>query len=99
MANFTQPNMTTPVDLFIYANTVTGGMFWTLILFATFIISFGTLRSTYSNQISFATTSFFTGILAIFLFILELISPEVMVINMVLAISGVILLLFSKPKT
>lgn len=35
---YPNPNVTRPLDVFTYLNTITGDVFWTLIVFAIFII-------------------------------------------------------------
>lgn len=96
MFAFPLANFTTPTEWVIYASTVTGGWFWTLILIAIFIVSFGSLSGFTTTERSFATSSFFTGILAAFLYVLGAIAPLHATIFIAITIIGFIMLLFKK---
>lgn len=89
-------NFTSPADWVIYASLVTSGFFWPLMLIAIFIISFGSLLRATTMERAFATSSFFTGILAAFLFIIGGMDSLFAIIFVALAIAGFILLLFSR---
>lgn len=89
-------NATQPIDLLTYANTVTGGLFWNMILLAVFVIAYMGLSQRSSSTKSFAATGFLTGIVGSFLFVLGLIPIFSLLVSIVLAIAGFVLLLFSK---
>ena len=93
---FPLANFTTPGEWMIYASTVTGDWFWTLILVAVWIISFGALSGYTTTERAFAATSFFTGILSAFIWVTGAMDTLKVVIFMGLAIVGFIMLLFSR---
>jgi len=95
---FAAPNATDLVELFQYPNTVTGGMFWNLILLAIFIVVYLGLSAPKNAKTSnsFAGSGFLTGIIASFMFILGFIEVMPLLISIVVAIASFVLLLFSK---
>lgn len=93
---YPNPNFTTPGDWAPYAATVTGGMFWDLILAAIFIIAFGTLSGRTTTERALGTSAFLTGILAAPLYIISGIQGTDAVIFLAAAIGGFILLLFTR---
>jgi len=96
MMAFPLANFTTPAEWVVYVSTVTGGWFWSLILVAIWVMSFGSLSGYTTVERSFAATSFFTGVLAAFLYVLEAIDTLPTTIAIALAIVGFIMLLFTK---
>lgn len=95
---FPAPNATNLVELFQHPNTVTGGMFWNLILLAIFMVAYLALSSVKNANTSnvFAGSGFLTGISASFMFILGFIEVLPLLIAIVVAIGSFVLLLFSK---
>jgi len=93
---FTPANASNLVELFGYPNTVTGGVFWQLILLAIFIVTYLSLSSKAKSQQSFAASGFLTGIVGSFMFVLGWIQVLPLLISLVVAIAGFIMLLFSK---
>lgn len=96
-------NITTPQQLMATANTVTDNWFWTGILLASFIIIFSVQKNRgWKTTVSFATTSFFNGILAIFLRLITdssgvgLIGDQVTLISVVLFFVGVLVLFYQE---
>lgn len=92
------PNATNLVELFSYANTVTGGVFWNLILMGIFVVVYIALSSVKQSRTSnnFAGASFLTAVVALFMFVLGFILVLPLLISIVLAIASFILLVFSK---
>ena len=95
---FPLANFSDPAGLVVYANDVTGGMFWPLILAVVWIVSFGSLSGFTTVDRAFSVTSFFTATLAAFLYVLGAMDNLYVVIFMALAIIGFIMLLFSKKE-
>jgi hypothetical protein len=95
---FPLANFTTPYEWVAYASTVTGGWFWNLILVAIWVVAFGSLSGSTTTERAFATSSFFTGILASFLYVMGGIDALPTVIAIALAIVGFIMLLFVKGE-
>lgn len=89
-------NFTSPGDWFSYASTVTGGMFWNLILVVIFVIAFGTFQRRSSVERGFAASSFITGILALFIMLMNGIDSWSATVWIVLSFAGFILLLFNR---
>lgn len=96
---FPHPNATDIPSLLIYANTVTSNWFWILMLVAIYIITYYTLSLRIGSRQAFATTGFFTGIIAAFMFVISLIPEIVMIISIVLAIAGFLMMLFSESPS
>ena len=90
-------NITKIVDIAVYTNSVTSGMFWPLILFALFCILFFSFKS-YPAERAFATSSFITMIIAIMFGIIGLVSAYVYVACIILAAIGIICLRNSNNK-
>jgi len=95
---FPQPNATDLPSLFSYANTVTSNWFWPLMLLAVYIVVYMTFSTRVDSRKAFATTGFFTGIIAAFMFVLSLINELTMIIAMVMALAGFLMLLFSESS-
>ena len=93
---FEAANVTNPVELFTYANTVTSGVFWPLMLAAIFIVTYMGLSSKAGSQKAFAASGFLTGIIGSFMFVLGFIEVLPALIAIVLAIAAFVMLLFSK---
>lgn len=96
---YPMPNATNIVTFLSYGNDATGGLFWPLALIAMFAIMLGNLKLTNSWEDSFASASFFTGIVGIFLGILQFISGYITIAMMALAIIGAMLLIWRKTPT
>lgn len=91
---YATPNMTSHIDMFTYANDVTGGLFWSMILGAIFVVAFGTLQRTNGTSKAFAASTFFTGLIASIMFVLTLIDSLVLGIALAGAIAGLLMLWF-----
>ena len=81
-------NGTNISSMFIYANTVTGGLFSPFILFITFIVGFFVMRLQYGTELAFASSSFVTLLLSIFLIVGAQMSPLWAFIPLVATIGG-----------
>jgi len=93
---YAAPNATDIVGVLEYANTVTGHWFWTLIIIAVFVMSFGVLIARNDAKKSFAAASFFSTIFSMILFVLDLIQMNVMVITLLMSFAGLMLMLFNR---
>jgi hypothetical protein len=93
---YPNPNATDITGVLTYANTVTGGWFWVLIIISLFIMSFGVLIAYNDAKKSFAASSFLTTIFSMTLFILDLIQMNVLVITLLMSFAGLMLMLFNK---
>jgi len=93
---YAAPNATNMTDVFIYANTVTHGWFWQLILIAIFVVSFGVLIGRNDASRSFAASSFLTSIIALFMSLMNLIPSMIALITIILSFVSIGLLLFRK---
>jgi hypothetical protein len=89
-------NFTNYSDWMIYAGAVTNGWFWPLILVAIWIVSFGTLAGFTTTSRAFAATSWLTGILGTFIYVMGGSGVEIALISVALAIAGFVMLLFTK---
>lgn len=96
MMAFPSINATDPLAMFSYANTVTDGWFWPLILLTIWIIAFMGISYKTDSGKSLASSSFLTGIIAIFMYILGLITEVPLLLAMVLAIASFVMLLFDR---
>ena len=66
MGDFINPeNITGLVDLGVYANTATQGMFWSIMLFSFFLVMFLGFGSVFPREDSLAGASFIALILAV----------------------------------
>jgi len=86
-APFPMPNATNITGIATYANTVTGGWFWSLILVAIFMVTF-LVQKNYPTERAFVSSSFLTFLSAIFMFILGLIADQIFVIAFVIMIAS-----------
>lgn len=87
------------LSLFQYIQSVSDGMFFLLILFAIFVITFIALKN-YTSSRAFAGAAFLNMILAIIMRTLELITNEWMYLSIVLvAFSAVWLHLDNSSRT
>ena len=93
---YAAPNVTNMSALFTYANTVTDGLFWQLILMAVYIVTFISLSGRAKTSECLASSGFFTGIVAVIMFIMGLIGEIQLIVAIVLALGGFVMLLFSK---
>ena len=84
-------NITNLAGLALWANSVTGSLFWPLILLGLFAIMFFSLKN-YPMERSFATSSFVTAIIGIMFYLIGLVSAYIVVgIMVVTAISVIVL--------
>ena len=81
-------NMANVIDMLIYANTATGGMFWIFGWIAIFSISFGTLKYNNTWEDSFAGASFFAGVIGTLMGVASLLNNYVVVISIIMAVIG-----------
>ena len=88
-------NFTSPAGMIVYASTVTGGWAWSLILLGIWVVAFGMLSGFTTTERAFATTSFFTGILAAFLYVMGGLDTLPTAIAVALAITGFAMLLLT----
>lgn len=89
-------NATSAVDIAIYASTVTGGLFWPLILMAIWIVSFGTFIGFSTPERSLVGASWLTAILGAILYAMQAMDGLYAVIFIGLALATFVMLLFSK---
>lgn len=94
MMAFPTANFTDFGGLALYANTVTGGAFWPLMLFAMFVVMFGGLSFYTTSSRAFASTAFFTGLAGGFLWVMGALDTLPTVVCFVMAIAGLLMLLF-----
>ena len=84
-------NVTSFQDLLIYNNTVTNNMFGLSILVIVFFISFFTMLK-FGSKVSFASSMWLTTVVSVFLWILQLVNPDIMVVlTVITALSTVFL--------
>jgi hypothetical protein len=80
MTNYSYPNLTGSTNPFVtiasYANTVTSGVFWYLMLILIFGVSFISLKSRTSTNKSFLTSFYIVTVLSSLLSMTGLISPD-----------------------
>lgn len=91
-------NATQITDLFIYANTVTSGWFWQLILLALYIVTYISLSYTTQTMKAFTVTTTFCGIIGTFMYALAWIPESTWIICMVLAVASFVMLLFQQGQ-
>jgi hypothetical protein len=96
---YPMPNATDVVSFLTYGNTVTNNWFWTFCLIAIYGIMFGNLKINNSFEDSFGATSFFCGIIGIFMGVLSFVSGFVTLISILLSIVGAMVLLLRKTPT
>jgi len=89
-------NATTMLEVFAYANTVTGTWFWSMILASIFIITFGVLKVRNTMTDTLVASSWLSAILGMMLFVLSLISYQTLLIFLVLALGSAINLIMKK---
>ena len=87
------PNATGPLELFAYANTVTDGLFWPIILMAIYAIVFLSMASKPTHAV--VASGFVTGIAAGLMFAAHLVNEWTFLLSIVAAIGGLVLLIFS----
>ena len=88
-------NFVNPADAFIYANTVTGGMFWTLILISLYVVVYLALSAVSSTMKTFSAMGIFGAVIATLLYASGLIPQSVWIISAVIMIAGFLMMLFS----
>ena len=91
-------NFTLPTETLVYANTVTGGWFWTLILLTVYIVVYTSLSYSTHTMKAFTAASFFGGMLSVFLYVMNLIQELALIISLILAIATFVMLLFSQSQ-
>ena len=74
-------------EIFGYIGSVTGGLFWPIMLFVVWIIAFMALKQ-YSTSRAWTFASFFCGVLGIFLAVLDYMSPRWMYLFVFLTLVG-----------
>lgn len=84
-------NLTGLKDLGTYANTVTLGWFWNIILFSLFCTIFFALKS-YTAYRAFATASFITWLISLLLFVIGWIDLSIFILCSVLGGVGLVAL-------
>ena len=91
-------NMTGVFDLASWANIVTGGWFWTFILFALFVILFMSLKI-YSTERAFGASSFIISIIAIMLYSIGLLKNSlILIVAIVIGAGGLVALWATNHK-
>lgn len=92
MTYYPQPeNVSTPVDMFAYANTVTTDLFGIFILTGLWLIIFMAQKN-YPTPKAFASASFTTAIASYFMFIMELIPVQAVLTTSVMVIGSIFFL-------
>jgi predicted cation transporter len=76
-------NMSGIPDLFTTSNQLTGGMFGTVILVVLWVMVFMQLKN-YSSKAAALAASFITTLVAVMLFLMSMISSQVLVVCVVL---------------
>ena len=71
-------NLSTLQDIMVYNNTITNDLFGVSILMMVFGISFITMQN-FGNKPSLVASLWITSVISIFLWVLQLISPDIMV--------------------
>ncbi|MBU1449276.1 hypothetical protein KKF45_05520 [Patescibacteria group bacterium] len=90
-------NLTNVHGLAGYVNSVTDGMFFTMILFAFYVILFMSLKS-YNTERAWAASSFITMVIAIFFGTMTLVPSWVVLLSILLAAISLITLRMSNNK-
>lgn len=70
MTIFSDPNPSNLLDLFVYANTITGNLFWLIMMAVVWIVAYMNLRQ-YRTSAAMAAASFITLIPSVLLFTLN----------------------------
>ena len=95
---YTYPtNITGLSDLAVWTNSITGGLFWPLILLGLFVILLISFKQ-YPGERAFAASSFITMLVAIMMAIIGIVSPYVCVGTIILAGIGLVALRSSNNK-
>ena len=97
MSYFNWTNITSPTDLFNYANIVTNNWFGLMLIISIFIILFISFKS-YETEKAFSATTFISTIIALLLSLMGILSPEYVIIMIVLTAISVILLFFRPER-
>lgn len=79
----TPTNITSFMDLMAYNNSITNDMFGVAIIFILFSISFITMHG-FGNRVSITGSLWFCSLISIFLWTMQLVSDNVMVVLTVL---------------
>jgi len=88
----TPTNLTRPYELFQYAHTVTEGYLGTIIVLATFMIAFISLK-TYRPSAAFAARSFITTVIAMLLRAASMLNDSILFACIFITVGSVALLL------
>ena len=84
-------NVTNFQELMVYNNTITHDLFGVGILFTIFSIAFITMLP-FGNKQSFVASVWLTSVISVFMWILQLVNPEIMVALAVITALGTIFL-------
>lgn len=93
---YPSPNASDMAGIFAYANTVSDGVFWPLMLGIIYVIVFITLSLRSRTSDALAASGFFTGIVGVLMFVLTLVNEVVLIVSIMLAIAGFVMLLFTE---
>lgn len=91
-----EQNVTSILDVFNYANTVTNFIFWQLMLLVIFIVTFVSLRSKNSTEQSFSAAGFLTGVIGIFMYSVGIVQELPLIVSIILIIGSFVALLTTK---
>lgn len=94
MAYPTPANFTAPLDAMTYANTVTYGIFWNLILLAVYVVAYVALSQRSRTMPAFTATSFLGFSISTILYASALIPELTFIVTIVLALVSFIMLMF-----
>jgi hypothetical protein len=93
MPYFNWTNVTSPLDLFTYSNTVTNSWFGMLLIATIFLLLFISFKS-HETEKAFAGASFLSTIFSLLLVIMGLLGAEYSIMMIILTSISVIFLLF-----
>lgn len=88
-------NMTSPVDLFTYSNSITSNIFGIMLLLTIFAITFITFKG-YDTETAFATSVFISTLISILMVPLNIIGVGISLIMIILTGVSFMLLFFKK---
>ena len=92
---FAAVNASSMGDVFVYANTVTGGLFWTGFLFMVWLLGLLILSNRSGFKNAFAATSFFSTILGGIMYVIgaqPLVDTPILMIFIAFTVGSIILL-------
>lgn len=90
-------NVTTPVDMFQYSNTLTNDLFGPFILLGLWLILFLAMKN-YPTPRAFASASFTTAIASYFMFIINLVPVGAILLTTIMTITSIFLLYSKEGK-